>query len=115
MNKLDKLVEQAKYSIEDSCLIDIENWSYVCPSNANDVILFLGCHWYLHGLLNAGYSNTTINRKVRNMDIEDLANKLDDWYKQELYPKLIEKLKNEHPKLYKKALSNNSLNLNKDI
>lgn len=96
MNKFNKLVELAKESIEKTILQDVGNCKTVfLPTKTNDLILGLGTEWYFNILKSAGYSQKTIERKIDNMDFDKLANALDDWYANELYPKLYNRFKSE--------------------
>lgn len=53
--------------------------------------------WYKNILLNAGYSERAAKRKITNgvCGEDALIDKLDDWYKTELYPKLCNKYESE--------------------
>lgn len=96
MSKFYKLVELAKESIEKTILQDVGNCLCVfLPTKTNDLILGLGTDWYYDILKIAGYSKKTIERKVDNIDFEKLANALDDWYTNELHPKLYNRFQNE--------------------
>lgn len=96
MSKFNKLVELAKNSVEKHIVQYNEGSGLVfLPTTANDLILELGSDWYCDKLSKARYRESTINRKVENMDFDKLANALDDWYKTELYPKLYNKFKSE--------------------
>lgn len=89
MSKFDNLIEIAKESAEIKILEEVGYYSSsFLPKNGYDLIMHLGGDWYHNLLLSAGYSSRTIDRKVKNMDFDGLANKLDTWYKTELYPKL---------------------------
>ena len=90
MSKFKKLVEIAKKSIEYIFLnYDFGSECQLLPKDSNDAILELGGEWYFEILLQAGYRASTTERKVDNMDFNKLAIALDDWYKTELYPKVL--------------------------
>lgn len=96
MSKFDKLVELAKESIEKYITEDVGNCIVVfLPNKTEDLILGLGNDWYYNILKSAGYSQKTIERKIDNMDFDELANALDDWYTNELYPKLYNRFQSE--------------------
>ena len=96
MNKFNKLVELAKESIEKTILQDVGNCLCVfLPTKTEDLILGLGTDWYFNILKSVGYSQKTIELKIDNMDFDKIANALDDWYTNELYPKLYNKFQNE--------------------
>ena len=100
MRKFDKLVELAKDSVE-ICITQYNEGSNLVflPTNGKDLIMHLGSDWYFDILLKAGYIESTIDRKVENMDFDKLASALDDWYKTEIYPKLYKKFKSEGRKI----------------
>lgn len=103
MSIFDKLVELAKKQIETSIFKYVEEWGIEClplEADVSDAILFLGGDWYHNLLLSAGYSSRTIERKVKNMDFDRLANRLDTWYKTELYPKLYNTFQNQGKTIY---------------
>lgn len=122
LSKFNKSVELAKSSIEEYCLAhkydfsrdyNIHDWGVTCPSDVDSVIFDIGGgEWYGGILRRAGYSETTIYRKVMNMDYDKFENKLDGWYKTELYPKVVEELKKQEPELYENALRRNIIKLN---
>lgn len=90
MRKFDKLVEIAKVSIEATFLnYDFGSECQFLPKDAEGAILELGDDWYDTILTRAGYSPKTIERKVNNMDYDKLVNAIDDWYKTEMYPKVL--------------------------
>lgn len=96
MNKFNKLVELAKHNIENYIMQEVEFDKLVfLPTNVEDLIFHLGSDWYFKMLLRAGYGASTIYLKVENMDFNELANALDDWYKTEMYPKLYNKFQSE--------------------
>lgn len=96
MNKFNKLVELAKQTAEIEIIQEVGYSNIAClAKDANELILDLGGDWYNSIMLRAGYSAITANRKVNKMDFNDLANELDDWYKQELYPKLFNTFKSQ--------------------
>ena len=90
MNKFKKLVELAKVSIEATFLnYDFGSDCQFLPKDADCAIFILGDDWYYTILTRAGYSHKTVERKVNNMDFDKLASALDDWYKTEMYPKVL--------------------------
>ena len=96
MSKFNKLVELAKKNVENYIIEKVGFSKLVfLPTNGKDLIGCLGSDWYFTMLLGAGYSYSTINRKINNMDYDRLANALDDWYKTEMYPKLYNRFQSE--------------------
>lgn len=101
MSKFDKLVEIAKESIEKEIIQEVGYSNNVfLPTNGEDLIGHLGSDWYHNLLLSAGYSSRTIERKVKNMDFDKLANRLNTWYETELYPKLYNTFQNQGKTIY---------------
>lgn len=96
MSKFEKLVELAKYSIEKYIIQDVGDCKTVfLPTKTEDLILGLGTEWYYNILKSAGYSQKTIERKIDNIDFDELANAIYDWYYTELYPKLYNRFQSE--------------------
>lgn len=96
MSKFNKLVKLAKENVEIHIIQEVGFSNLVfLPTNGKDLILCLDGEWYFNMLLLAGYKESTIDRKVENMDFYKLASALDDWYKTEIYPKLYNKFKSE--------------------
>lgn len=94
MNKFKKLVELSKNSVEKYIVEDVGYSGIVfLPRNGEELIFRLGGDWYYQMLCQAGYR--TAERKADNMDFDNLANALDDWYKTEMYPKLYNRFQNE--------------------
>ena len=100
MDKFNKLVKLAKHNIENYIMQEVEFDKLVfLPTNREYLILYLGSDWYFEMLLRAGYGASTIDSKIDNMDFDELANALDDWYKTEMYPKLYNKFQSEGRKI----------------
>ena len=100
MSKFNKLVELAKNNVENYVMEEVGFSDFVfLPTNGKDLILYLDGDWYYQMLCQAGYADSTAERKVDNMDIYKLANALDDWYKTEMYPKLYNRFKSEGIKI----------------
>lgn len=96
MSKFNKLVKLAKENVEINIIQDVGLSKIVfLPTNGEDLIKYLGGDWYFDILLKARYIESTIDRKVENMDFAKLASALDDWYKTEMYPKLYNKFQSE--------------------
>ena len=101
MSKFNKLVEEAKKTAEIGIIQEVGySGNAFLPKDGNELISHLGDDWYFSILSIAGYSNTTIERKIRNMDYDKLASKLDDWYKTEVYPKLFNTFKSQGKNIY---------------
>ena len=100
MSKFKNLVEIAKNNVEAYILEDVGTSGIVfLPTETNDLISVLGGDFYYTMLCQAGYSDSTAERKVNNMDYDKLVIALDDWYKTEMYPKLYNKFKSEGKKI----------------
>ena len=96
MSKFNKLVEVSKRNVENHIIEEVGFSKLVfLPTNGKDLIGCLGGDWYYKMLCKAGYSDSTSERKVDNMDYAKLANALDDWYKTEMYQKLYNRFQSE--------------------
>ena len=96
MSKFNKLVELAKNNIENYIIYYNEYSNVVnLPTETEDLIFKLGGDWYYQMLCQAGYADSTAERKANKMDYAKLVNALDDWYKTEMYPKLYNRFQSE--------------------